>query len=158
MAQTLTREELLEQQRRLTAFQDRYDQALLPWGRQAPAPVLTESPGRYRRRVLANAQLFLPADAQWRGVDVNDLGSDALAVAEQQILDALKAAQQTPALVASSAAGRPDTIDPNIRMVEHHDANGLKQRTFHGQSFVRFFTRPGRYVKSFLFDRSALRG
>jgi hypothetical protein len=158
MAQTLTREELQEQQRRLTVYQDRYDQVLQPWGRKAPEPILTESPGRYRRRVLSHAQLYLPEGDQWRNVDVNDLGSDALVVAERQILDAMRAAQQHPASVASSAAGRPDSIDPNIRVVEHHDANGLKQRTFHGQSFVRYFTRPSRRVKSFLFRRDALQG
>jgi len=57
MATALTREELQEQQRRLTVYQDRYDQALMPWGRRAPEPTLTESPGRYRRRVLSHAQL-----------------------------------------------------------------------------------------------------
>jgi hypothetical protein len=150
MAQAMTREELQEQQRRLTVYQDRYDQALLPWGRKAPEPVLTESPGRYRRRVLSHTQLYLPENDQWRNVDVGDLGSDALAVAESQILGALKSAAQHPASVAMSAAGRPDSLQPGIRMVEHHDANGLKQRTFHGESFVRYFTRPCRRVKNFL--------
>src|SRR6516165_12556141 len=110
MATALTREELQEQQRRLTVYQDRYDQVLQPWGRKAPEPTLTESPGHYRRKVLSHAQLFLPENDQWRGVDVNDLGSDALVVAEQQSLGALRAAQRTPASVASSAAGRPDSI------------------------------------------------
>jgi hypothetical protein len=156
MASALTREELQEQQRRLTVYQDRYDQVLQPWGRKAPEPTLTESPGHYRRKVLAHAQLFLPENDQWRGVDVNDLGSDALPVAEQQILGALRSAAQQPASIANSAAGRPDSIHPGIRMVEHHDSNGLKMRTFHGESFVKYFGRPCRRVKSFLFDRSKI--
>jgi hypothetical protein len=150
MAQALTTEELQEQQRRLTVYQDRYDQVLQPWGRKAPEPTLTESPGHYRRKVLSHAQLFLPENDQWRAVDVNDLASDALVVAERQILGALQAAQRTPALIANSAAGRPDTITPGIRMVEHHDANGLKMTTFHGDWFGRAFTRPARRVVSFL--------
>jgi hypothetical protein len=158
MATTLTHEELKEQQRRLTVYQDRYDQVLQPWGRKAPEPTLTESPGHYRRKVLSHAQLFLPENDQWRAVDCNDLGADALVVAEKQILTALQAAQRTPALVANSAAGRPDSIDPNIRVVESHDQNGLLMKTYHGQWFGKMFTRPCRRVKSFLFDRSALRG
>ena len=64
MATALTREELQEQQRRLTVYQDRYDQVLMPWGRKAPEPALTETPGRYRRKVLSHAQLFLPENDQ----------------------------------------------------------------------------------------------
>jgi hypothetical protein len=154
MAQALTSAELQEQQHRLTVYQDRYDQVLQPWGRKAPEPTLTESPGHYRRKVLSHAQLFLPDNDQWRKVDVNDLGSDALHVAEQQILDALKFAAQRPASVAMSAAGRPDSIQPGIRMVEHHDVNGLKMRTFHGEHhFTKFMGRPGRRVCSFNTDR-----
>src|SRR6516164_7005853 len=110
MATPMTKEELQEQQRRLTVYQDRYDSVLQPWGRKAPEPTLTESPGHYRRKVLSHAQLLLPENDQWRAVDVNDLNSDALVVAERQILGALQAAQRTPALIANSAAGRPDTI------------------------------------------------
>jgi hypothetical protein len=158
MATPMTKEELQEQQRRLTVYQDRYDSVLQPWGRKAPEPTLTESPGHYRRKVLSHAQLLLPENDQWRAVDVNDLNSDALVVAEKQILSALRSAQQHPASVASSAAGRPDSIQPGIRVVEHHDGNGLKMRTFHGEWFGKMFSRPCRRVKSFLFDRSALRG
>ena len=148
MATALTREELQEQQRRLTVYQDRYDQALMPWGRRAPEPTLTESPGRYRRRVLSHAQLFLPENDQWRNVDCNDLGSDALPVAESQIIGALASAAQRPASIANSAAGRPDSIQPGIRVVEHHDVNGLKMRTFHGEHhFTKFMGRPGRRAR-----------
>jgi hypothetical protein len=147
MATAMTREELQEQQRRLTVYQDRYDQVLLPWGRKAPEPVLTETPGHYRRKALTHSQLFLPENDQWRNVDVNDLNTDALVVAEQQILNALTSAAQHPASIANSAAGRPDSIQPGLRVVEHHDVNGLKMRTFHGESFVRYFTRPCRRVK-----------
>jgi hypothetical protein len=150
MAQAMTTEQLQEQQRRLTVYQARYDDVLQPWGRKAPEPVLTEGPGTYRRRVLSHAQLFLPEGDQWRGVDVNDIGSDALSVVEQQILGALRTAQRTPALVASSAAGRPDSVTPGLRVVEHHDANGLVQKTFHGEWFGKMFCRPCRRVTSFL--------
>jgi hypothetical protein len=152
MATAMTSEQLQEQQRRLTVYQDRYDQVLQPWGRKAPEPTLTESPGHYRRKVLSHAQLFLPENDQWRGVDVNDIGSDALPVVEQQILNALRSAQQRPASIANSAAGRPDSIQPGIRVVEHHDGNGLTMRTFHGEWFGKMFTRPGRRVTSFRTD------
>jgi hypothetical protein len=69
-------------------------------------------------------------------------------VAEQQILGALRNAHQNPRSVASSAAGRPDSIQPGIRMVEHHDANGLKMRTFHGEHhFTKFMGRINRRAK-----------
>jgi hypothetical protein len=150
MATAMTSAELQEQQRRLTVYQDRYDQVLSAWGRSAPAPTLTETPGHYRRKVLSHAQLFLPENDQWRGVDVNDLAADALHVAEQEILGHLRSAAQQPASVANSAAGRPDSITPGLRVVEHHDSNGLKMRTFHGEWFGRAFTRPARRVVSFL--------
>jgi hypothetical protein len=162
MATTLTNAELQEQQRRLTVYQDRYDQVLQPWGRRAPVPVLTQTPYNYRREALIHAQSFLPEDDQWRKVppsEISRMDSDTLVVVERQILDALRAAQNNPRSVALSAAGRPDSIDPNLRVVESYDSNGLKMRTFHGeQHFVRYFTRPCRRVKSFLFDKSALRG
>jgi hypothetical protein len=108
MAQAMTREELQEQQRRLTVYQDRYDQVLMPWGRKAPEPVLTESPGRYRRRVLSHAQLFLPENDQWRNVpSFDEMDSHTLGVVEGQILSALRAAANNPASVANSAAGSP---------------------------------------------------
>jgi hypothetical protein len=150
MATVMTSAELQEQQQRLTVYQDRYDQVLQPWGRRAPEPTLTETPGHYRRKVLSHAQLFLPENDQWRKVDVADLNSDALGVAENQILNALRSAQQRPASVAMTAAGRPDSIQPGLRVVEVHDDNGLKMRTFHGEWFGKMFTRPCRRVVSFL--------
>jgi hypothetical protein len=169
MATALTNAELQEQQRRLTVFQDRYDEVLQPWGRRAPVPVLTQTPGQYRREALIHAQTFLPENDQWRKVppvEFTRMDVDTLRVVEAQILDALRTAAQHPASVASSAAGRPDSIDPNLRVVESYDSNGLKMRTFHGANtkepnqdcFTRQFTRPCRRVKSFLFDKSALRG
>ena len=153
----MTNEEIQEQQRRLTVYQDRYDQVLQPWGRRAPAPSLTQSPYNYRREVLAFAQTFLPENDQWRKVpaaEIARLDSSVIGAVESQILNALRAAANNPRSVAMSAAGRPDTITPGIRMVEHHDANGLKMRTFHGEWFGKAFCRPSRRVKSFLFDRS----
>jgi hypothetical protein len=45
-----------------------------------------------------------------------------------------------------------------MREIVKTDANGLKVRHFIGQDcFVKQMGRPGRRVKSFLFDRSALR-
>src|SRR5215472_13861438 len=121
MAQALTNAELQEQQRRLTVYQDRYDQVLMPWGRRAPVPVLTQTPGQYRREALVHAQTFLPDDDQWRKVppaDIARMDSSVIGAVESQILDALRTAANNPRSVAMSAAGRPDSIDPNIRMVE----------------------------------------
>ena len=148
----MTNAEIQEQQRRLTVYQDRYDQVLQPWCRRAPAPVLTQSPYNYRREVLQFAQTFLPETDQWRKIpaaDIANMDSSVIGVVEDQILSALRSAARNPASVANSSAGRPDSITPGIRMVEHHDTNGLKMTTFHGESFVRAFTRPCRRVVSF---------
>jgi hypothetical protein len=160
MAQ-MTTSEMQEQQKRLTVYQDRYDQVLEKWGRRAPAPVLTQSPRSYRRDVLRFAQTFLPENDQWRGIpsaEIDRMDSTTIGVVESQILDALRTAAQHPASVAMSAAGRPDSLCPGIRYVETRDNNGQMVRTFHGESFVKYFGRPGRKVKSFLFRPDALRG
>jgi hypothetical protein len=157
----MTNAEIQEQQRRLTVYQDRYDQVLEKWGRRAPAPVLTQSPYNYRREALTFAQTFLPETDQWRNLpaaEIARMDSDTIQVVERQILDALKSAANRPASIANSAAGRPDSMIPGIRYVETRDSNGQMVRTFHGEPFTKFFGRPGRRVKSFLFDRSALRG
>jgi hypothetical protein len=155
----MTNAEIQEQQRRLTVYQDRYDQVLEKWGRRAPAPVLTQSPYNYRREVLQFAQTFLPETDQWRKVPPSEIArmdSETIRVVEQQILNALKSAAHSPASVANSAAGRPDSMIPGLRYVETRDNNGMMVRTFHGESFVKFFGRPCRRVKSFLFDRSKI--
>jgi hypothetical protein len=161
MATAMTNAEIQEMQRRLTVYQSRYDEVLEKWGRRAPAPVLTQSPYNYRREALAFAQTFLPENDQWRKVpaaEIAKLDSTVIGAVESQILDALRAAAHHPASVAMSAAGRPDSMIPGIRYVETRDSNGQMVRSFHGESFVKAFSRPCRRVKSFLFDRSALRG
>jgi hypothetical protein len=157
----MTNAEIQEQQKRLTVLQARYDQILEKWGRRAPAPVLTQSPYNYRREVIQFAQTFLPENDQWRKVPADEIArmdSSVIGAVESQILDALRAAANNPRSVAMSAAGKPDNLNPGIRVVENHDANGLKQRTYHGEWFGRAFARPSRRVKSFLFDRRALQG
>jgi hypothetical protein len=90
-----------------------------------------------------------PEDNQLRSVQIRQLSADALGVLQPQILKACR-----------EAALRADTVpvDAPFRRVEELDENGLKVVKFIGQrSFIHDFTRPGRRVVSFLFDRSALR-
>ena len=145
----MDRDQLLRQQASGRVYQEQFDNAFQPWGVRAGAPVLGESIDSYRQKELIKAKRLLPDDHQLRQVQIRKLPSDALDVFQPQILKACR-----------EAAYRADTVpvDAPLRRVEEVDANGLKIVKWIGQrSFVHDFTRPGRGVISFLFDRTALR-
>jgi hypothetical protein len=141
-----TREEEAELQRRLSGFQAKYDEALAPMRRQAPAPRLGEGANAYRRRGLGFVQMFLPPDHDLHGLSLENCKADAIGVLEKQILHAARETARQPELLANTPAGRPDSLDPTLRAVTQ--ANGVT--TYHGESFVRAMGRPGRRVLSFM--------
>jgi hypothetical protein len=132
-------------------FQEYYDDTLRKVGMRAPQPTLGQTVNDYRRETLRTIkQTFLPQSHPLYKVQMRALKADALAALEPQVLTACVA-----------EANNPCHVEPGqLRKVEELDEYGkLKTIKWIGQeSFVKAMGRPGRRVKSFLFDRSALRG
>jgi hypothetical protein len=145
-----SREHLLDVQAEKRQYQARADDSLQPWGERAPAPVAGESINAYRRRLATLLQRRLPEGDQLRDLDFESMPMSVFGNFEQELHPKVAAAADRP---DSAAAGE-------LREVVRTDPrNGYKEHLFFGrESFVKQFTRPGRRVKSFLFDRSALRG
>jgi hypothetical protein len=98
---------------------------------------------------LTQLKQFLPPNNPWRDVSLNGLKSDALNVAQSEIIEGLRTTARDPRLMALTPAARPDPLDSNIRMIERTLA-GKKVTEFHGNtSFVVAMARPGRRVVSF---------
>jgi hypothetical protein len=106
------------------------------------------SVNEFRRRSLGYIQQFLPPDSKWRGVSLDGCMSDALNVIEPQIINEARLTAANPRWLAHTPAARLDTLDPNMRMVSMNQG-GMEVHTFHGESFVKALSRPGRRVVSF---------
>jgi len=131
-------------------FQAYYDDTLRKVGMRAPQPVLGETVNHYRRETLRNLKrTFLPQNHDLYQVQFRQLPADVLQVFEPQLLSAVV-----------TEANNPAHIPPGeLRKIEEYDEYG-KVRTirFIGQeSFVKAMGRPGRRVKSFLFDPRSIR-
>jgi hypothetical protein len=131
-------------------FQEYYDQTLRKVGMRAPQPTLGQTVNDYRRETLRTIKrTFLPQNHPLYQVQMRELKSDALQAFEPQILEA-----------AVVEANNPIHVEPGeLKKIERLDDYGkVKMIDWVGQqSFVRQMMLPGRRVKSFLFDRSALR-
>jgi len=113
-------------------------------------PVLGTTVNDYRRETLRNLKrTFLPQNHDLYQVQFRQLPADVLQVFEPQLLQACVVEANNPAHVPPG----------ELRKIEEFDQYGqVKTIRFVGpESFVRQMMRPGRRVKSFLFDRSALR-
>ena len=131
-------------------FQAYYDDTLRKVGMRAPQPVLGETVNHYRRETLRNLKrTFLPQTHDLYQVQFRQLESDALQVFEPQLLNACVVEAYNPAHVPLG----------ELRKVEELDEFGkLKTIKWIGQeSFVKAMGRPGRRVKSFLFDPRSIR-
>jgi hypothetical protein len=149
MTMPMTRDQLLQMQASARVVQGEYDDVFQPWGFAAPAPTMGEHPDEYRRRMAIKAKKLLPDDHKLRTMQISQMPDDAFNIFEPQYRTECK-----------QSAYRPDTIpyDAPLRRVEEVGSDGLKIVKFIGQrSFIHDFTIPGRRVKSFLFDPSALR-
>jgi hypothetical protein len=91
----------------------------------------------------------LPEDDELRRLDFNHMPQDAYDIFEPQLYPKVAAAADRTDSAAADELREVTRINPH---------NGYKENLFFGrESFVKQFTRPGRRVVSFLFDRSALR-
>jgi hypothetical protein len=131
-------------------FQAYYDEALRKVGMRAPQPTLGQTVNDYRRETLRNLKrTFLPPAHDLYQVQYRRLASDALQVFEPQLLQA-----------CVTEANNPQHVPPGeLRKVEELDEYGkLRMVKWIGQeSFVKAMGRPGRRVKSFLFDPRSIR-
>src|SRR5262249_37498146 len=132
-------------------FQEYYDNALRKIGLRAPQPTLGQTVNDYRRETLRTIKrTFLPQNHPLYQVQMRALKADALGALEPQVLQA-----------AITEANNPCHVEPGqLRKIEEIDPYGQVKtiRWVGPESFVKAMSRPGRRVKSFLFDRSALRG
>ena len=136
----MTREQLAEVQASARMFQERYDNALSPWDRRAPAPTLGQTVDDYRRETLVKMKKLLPENHKLR-IPVRRLDDDTLNILDPQICRAVR-----------DEAYNPNTVPPGeLRRVVEKDGNGATMVRFVGpQCFVREMGRPGRRVLSFL--------
>jgi hypothetical protein len=124
----MNQEQLLEVQQRLRAYQERADKVFEPWGLQAPAPVVGEDPGDYRRRLAILAKRQLPDNHKLRQLQIRRLDDETLNAFEPQIYQACR-----------TEAMNPNTIPPGqFRMVTQTHRDGYKENRFIGPvSFVK---------------------
>jgi hypothetical protein len=129
---------------------------LEPWfnkvGLRAPLPVAGQSANHYlaeQCRYLKRE--FLPRDHELYKVNYRGIRDDS------SVLNAF-APQLLNAVVKE--AFNPANYPDEPRKIDVRDQFGaVKQTQFIGlRHFVKDMTRPGRRVKSFMFDKSALRG
>jgi hypothetical protein len=125
-------------------FQERADNALSPWDIRAPAPVLGEDIGKYRRDLAVKLKKLLPGNHGLRQVQYRGLDDATLSVFEPQLYRAVRA-----------EAHNPNTVPRGeYRRIVKIDSNGMKMVEWVGQeSFIKEFTRPGRRVTSFRTDQ-----
>src|SRR5262245_40369752 len=131
-------------------WQEHYQKEVEDIGQNIPPPTVGQTTNDYRREMMRLLKrTIIPTTHDLYKVQMRQLPDDVLAGFEQMLLPACRTEAFNPLTVPKG----------EIREVVKTDANGLKVRHFIGQeSFVRQMMRPGRRVKSFLFDRSALRG
>jgi hypothetical protein len=138
----MTRDQLLHMHASARVYQERYDDAFQPWGVRAPAPVLGQDIGTYRRNLAVQAKHLLPEDHNLAKIQYRRMDDSILNNFEPDLLKAVR----THATDNSSVP-----YDAPLRRVEEVDTNGLKIVKWIGQrSFIHDFTRPGRLVTSFL--------
>jgi hypothetical protein len=131
-------------------FQAYYDETLRKVGMRAPEPTLGQSCNDYRRETLRTLKrTFLPQVHDLYQVQYRALKADALPIFESQLLNAVVTEANNPVHVPLG----------ELRKVEELDEYGkLKTIRWIGQeSFVKHMSRPGRRVKSFLFDPRSIR-
>ena len=138
---TLSYDQQIRQQQSARIYQERYDNALAPWDIRAPAPVLGQSVGEYRRESLIKIKKLLPENHELRNITIRKLPDDVLDNFEPQYLQACRTEAYNPRTVPAG----------QFRKVTELDSNGQKIVKFVGpESFVKQMGRPGRRVVIFL--------
>jgi hypothetical protein len=136
----MTREELLRMQASARTIQEKYDNALAPWGSRADAKPLSQDVDEYHRNLAVRAKKLLPEGHKLRDIQFRGLRADAFAVLEPQLLSAV-----------STSAFHPTSVPQGtIQRREATDSNGHKVINWIGEeSFVKAMGIPGRRVVSF---------
>jgi len=142
-----TEQEHFDAARKFQAF---YDETLRKVGMRAPQPILGQTVNNCRRETLRTLKrTFLPEVHELYKVQFRALPTDVLNPFEAQLLNAVVV-----------EANNPIHVPPGeLRKIEEIDQYGqVKTIKFIGQeSFVKAMRRPGRRVKSFLFDPRSIR-
>jgi len=131
-------------------FQEFYDNTPRKVGMRAPQPVLGTTVNDYRRETLRTLKrTFLPQNHELYRIQFRGLPADVLNPFEAQLLNAVVVEANNPAHVPPG----------ELRKIEELDEYGkLKTIRWVGrESFVKEMGRPGRRVKSFLFDPRSIR-
>ena len=137
----MSHDQLMQVQRSARIYQERYEDALAPWNIRAPAPVLGQDPGDYRRDLAVRAKKLLPDGHKFRNAQYRRLDESAMNAMEPQLLEAVKKEARNPNTVVPGQFRLVPEIDPQ---------NGLKINTFVGpESFIKQFARSGRRVLCF---------
>jgi len=135
-------------------FQEFYDNTLRKVGMRAPQPTLGQTVNQYRRETRRETlrtikKTFLPQNHELYRIQFRGLPADVLNPFEAQLLNAVVVEANNPAHVPPG----------ELRKIEELDEYGkLKTIRWVGrESFVKEMGRPGRRVKSFLFDPRSIR-
>jgi hypothetical protein len=137
----MSREQLLRMQDSARIYQERADNALIPWDVRAPAPVLGEDIAKYRRDLAVKLKRLLPATHQLAKVQYRRMDDAILSNFEPMLYKAVHDMAHDPSSVPAG----------EMRKVIEVDQGGTKITKWIGQEhFVREFTRPGRRVTSFM--------
>jgi hypothetical protein len=129
----MSRDQLMQIQASARVYQERADNALMPWDIRAPHPVLGEDIAKYRRDLAVMLKRQLPENHQLRKVQYRRLDDAMLSVFEPQLLKAVR-----------DAANDPSTVPPGqMRRVVEVDEGGTKIVKWIGQrSFIEDLKAP----------------
>jgi hypothetical protein len=126
---------------RCRQHQERYDAAFQQFGSKAPPPRADAFPPDYRRELFRRGQDMLPSDHPLTKFNPQDIGGDAIAELERQLIDALEQESQTP-----SGDNIPGPDKP-YREITKMDSTGVRKTEYYGsESFIKSLGRPGRRV------------
>jgi hypothetical protein len=149
----LDAEQLQQQLRAARMYQEQYDTVLKQVGMRAPQPVLDQAPDDYRREMLRTMKLKFLQNHDLYKINMRGLPSGTvLNNFEEQVLGAVVREANDPRSVPRGEMRKVEKLDPHGRLEE---VRWIGQDSFVLDPAVGY--RPGRRVRSFLFDRSALR-
>jgi hypothetical protein len=88
------REKARKDRDRCLRHQRVFDDSFSAHGVRAPAPTVDAHPPTYRRDLFRRGQELLPSDHPLTEFDANEIGGDAIAELERQLLAAIEAARR----------------------------------------------------------------
>jgi hypothetical protein len=135
------RDEVRRHADRCRQHQEKYDAAFQGFGMKAAPPRSDAFPPDYRRELFKRGQDLLPSDHPLTQFNPEDIGGDAIAELERQLIEALDRESTEPSGDNIPPPGAP------MREVTKVDSTGVKKTEFFGaESFIKSLGRPGRRV------------